>query len=62
MRGRLQEFAEEGPYRLLMEGLESFMGLQRKTRETDDEDSDTAQPWAEDRYGHRYKTAMPARR
>jgi hypothetical protein len=62
VRGRLQEYAEEGPYRLLMEGLESFMGLQRKGREADDEDENTQQPWGEDRHGNRYRTAMPARR
>ncbi len=62
VRGRLQEYAEEGPYRLLMEGLESFMGLQRKTLAADGEDEDTQQPWGEDRHGNRYRTAMPARR
>jgi hypothetical protein len=45
-----------------MEGLEAFLGLQRKNREADDEDTATTQPWAEDRYGNRYRTAMPARR
>jgi hypothetical protein len=45
-----------------MEGLESFLGLQRKTLARGDEEEDTQQPIAEDRYGNRYKTAMPARR
>ena len=62
VRGRLQDEPEAGPYRLLMNGLESFLGLQRKTLALEGGEADTEQPWAEDRFGHRYKTAMPARR
>jgi len=58
----LQDYAEEGPYGVLVEGLESFLGLQKKSLAEDDEEDDTQQPWAEDRYGNRYRTAMPARR
>lgn len=37
-RGALAEYAEEGQYRVLMEGLESFAGLLELGRSTDDED------------------------
>ena len=59
-RMRLQDYAEEGPYRLLMEGLESFVGIaQRKlARGDDEEDMDN---YSTDRHGRRYKSAMPAR-
>jgi hypothetical protein len=59
VRGRLQDYAEEGPYRLLMEGLESFLGLARRPQQDDEEDG--PQPTREDRYGNRYKSALPFR-
>lgn len=59
VRGRLQEHAEEGPYRLLMEAVESFLALSRLDRSR--EEDDTEQPTAVDRWGNRYKTAMPVR-
>jgi hypothetical protein len=61
VRGRLQDFAEEGPYRLLMEGLESFLAIMRAGLAEKDETEDTSQPYATDRFGQRYKTAMPQR-
>jgi hypothetical protein len=61
VRGRLQDFAEEGPYRLLMEGLESFLAIMRAGLAEKDETEDTEQPYAIDRFGQRYKTAMPQR-
>ena len=60
VRGRLQDYAEEGPYRTLMEGLESFMGLVRSGAGEDKED-DENQNWAYDRNGNRYVSAIPAR-
>jgi hypothetical protein len=45
-----------------MEALESFLGLQRKAFASDAESEDMDQPWAEDRFGNRFRTAMPARR
>lgn len=61
LRGKLADHAEEGPYRLLMEGIESFLGLQRLSVASDD-DMEDMQPTAVDAYGRRYRTAMPARR
>jgi hypothetical protein len=59
-RGRLQEYAEEGPYRLLMEAIEAFCGMARAgvEQEADDEE---AENYSYDRAGRRYKSAMPAR-
>lgn len=37
-QGQLADYAEEGPYRVLMEGLESFLALMELGRSTDDED------------------------
>ena len=60
VRGRLQDYAEEGPYRTLMEGLESFMGLVRSGAGEDKED-DENQNYSVDRWGNRYVSAIPAR-
>jgi len=62
VRGRLQDEPEQGPYSLLMAAVESFLGLQRKSFASDAESEDTDQPWGEDRFGNRFRTAMPARR
>jgi hypothetical protein len=59
VRGRLADYAEEGPYRLLMEGLESFLGLARAPAETGADVSD--QPVRTDRYGNSYRSALPFR-
>lgn len=56
--GGLAEFAEEGAYRVLMEGLESFAGI--TARVTDDEEMGT-QPVAYTRSGQAYRSAMPER-
>jgi hypothetical protein len=61
VRGRLQDHAEEGPYRLLMEGLESFLAIMRAGLAERDEEEDTIQNYATDHLGRRYKTAMPQR-
>lgn len=57
VRGRLQDWAEEGPYRLLMEGIEAVVGMARAGR-----DEEEAENYSYDRNGQRYKSAMPARR
>lgn len=62
VRGRLQDFAEEGPYRLLMEGLESFLAIMRAGLAETNETEDMEQQYATDRFGQRYKTAMPQSR
>ncbi len=59
VRGRLADHAEEGPYRLLMEGLESFLGLARLPKE--DGPDLSAQPVRTDRYGNSYRSALPFR-
>ncbi len=62
IQGKLREAAEEGPYRVLMEGLEAYCGLLAGARE-DDEDVDNRQPMRLDaRTGARYASAMPERR
>jgi hypothetical protein len=61
IRGRLQDHAEEGPYRLLMEGLESFVAILRSGLAEKDETEDMEQHYATDHLGRRYKTAMPQR-
>ena len=59
IHGRLRENAEEGPYRVLMEGLESFCGL-LSTRREDNEEDDNLQPMrVDERSGVRYASAMP---
>ena len=57
--GGVADYAEEGPYRVLMEGLESFVGITAAIREDGAED---AQPVSYDRQGRPYRSAMPARR
>ncbi len=52
VRGRLSDAAEEGPYRVLMEGLESFCGLVPRS----------VQEHADERTGVRYASAMPQAR
>jgi hypothetical protein len=60
IRGRLQDSAEEGPYRVLMEGLEAFCGSIRFAAV--DNDEDTAQNYrVDERSGRRYASAMPMR-
>ena len=58
--GHLSENAEEGPYRLLMEGLESFCGL-LANGVMDEREDDADRNWAYDKQGRRYQSAMPAR-
>jgi len=62
VRGRLQDAPEQGPYQLLMEAVESFLGLQAKAFRDGGDEEDGSQPMAEDRFGNRFRTAMPARR
>lgn len=57
--GILADYAEEGPYRVLMEGIESFLGLLELGRSTDDEDSDRFNAVASD--GRRYTSMRGAR-
>lgn len=56
--GLLADFAEEGPYRVLMEGLESFAGL-LKTGEPDDERDNFHYATVADRAP--YRSTMPRR-
>ena len=58
VRGRLQDLAEEGPYRLLMEAIEAFVGMARAGRGDEEQDEN----YSYDRDGRRYKSAMPARK
>jgi hypothetical protein len=44
-----------------MEGLESFLAIMRAGLAEKDETEDMEQPYATDRFGQRYKTAMPQR-
>ena len=61
VRGKLQDEAEEGPYRLLMEGLEAFCGLVGAGAE--ESDADQGQNMRiDERTGRAYASAMPARR
>jgi hypothetical protein len=57
--GRLAEHVEDGPYRTLIEGIESFAGMMARA-DVDAEDED-AQGYSFDKHGRRYKSAMPAR-
>lgn len=61
VRGRLQDYAEEGPYRILMEGLLSFCGMlcRQPAREEDGEEQNYR---VDDRTGRRYVSAMPQAR
>ena len=56
--GVLADYAEEGPYRLLMEALESFAGL-LQIGSPDEDKSD--RNYATSRDGRRYLSAMPGR-
>jgi len=61
VHGRLQDEAEAGPYRVLIEGLESFIALV-KAGVTEDKDEDDGQNWrVDERTGQRYVSAMPMR-
>ncbi len=60
VRGKLQDDAEEGPYRLLMEGLEAFCGLTATGVVSDAEDEDQNYR-VDERTGKRYASAMPMR-
>ncbi len=53
--GILADFAEEGAYRVLMEGLESFAGLLKAG--SPEEDDDDIQ-YATTPQGRRYRTAL----
>ncbi len=60
VRGRLQDAAEEGPYRVLMEGLEAFCGAIQFA--TVDNDENSAQNMRiDERTGRSYASAMPMR-
>lgn len=53
--------AEPGPYRVLMEALESFVALATMRRAAEEQD-DAPPNFAYDRLGRRYLSAMPARK
>lgn len=55
--GMLSEFPSEGPYKTLLEGLESFAALMRMGNFADD----TPPNYAYTRTGQRYLTSMPGR-
>lgn len=59
--GGVAEHAEEGVYRVLMEGLESFAGMLARGIVRDDDD-DSEQNVSYTRDGVPYKSAMPGRR
>ena len=56
--GGLADFAEEGMYRLLMEGLESFCGL---LAIISPDEAEAGRNYATSRDGRRYLSAMPGR-
>jgi hypothetical protein len=62
VRGRLQDEAEAGPYRVLMEGLEAFAALVRRPRLVDENDDRDQMMRVDERTGARYASAMPQRR
>ncbi len=53
--GALADYAEEGPYRTLMEGLESFLGL-TALGSTGDQDDDRSYAYTAD--GRRYVSML----
>lgn len=55
-QGMLADHAEEGAYRILMEGIESFVGLLNVGQVEDDEDDDAH--YAVNARGLRYRTAL----
>lgn len=57
-QGMLAEYAEEGPYRVLMEGIESFIGLLQLGTAEDDDGAETR--YAVNQNGVRYRTALGA--
>lgn len=57
-RGAILESAEDGEYRVLMEGLEAFCGLLASGRASE---GDEEANYAYDRAGRRYLSIMPAR-
>lgn len=59
--GVIADHAEEGPYRVLMEGLESFCALMARGLDRQEQDDETGN-FSYDRHGNRYRSAMPARR
>lgn len=60
VHGRLSEEAETGPYRVLMEGIESFVAL-AAAGGTAAEDDEEANWRVDERTGRRYISAMPSR-
>lgn len=56
--GGLSEEAIEGPYRLLMEGIEAFAAISARTTVLS---AGEPQNFAVDRYGRRYESVMPMR-
>jgi hypothetical protein len=62
LRGRLQENPEDGPYKVLMEGLESYCALISTRREVQEDDDNRQFQRIDERTGARYASAMPQRR
>jgi hypothetical protein len=62
VRGRLQDEAEAGPYRVLMEGLEAYCGLVSTRREVNEADDNGQIQRIDERTGARYASAMPQAR
>jgi len=58
-RGLVDFEAETGIYRVLMEGLESFVGVGAMADRNSD--ADNSQPIAYDKAGHAYRSALPQR-
>jgi hypothetical protein len=56
--GQLTDEPEQGVYRVLMEGLESWAGMSAFGREEEDDES---QPIAINKHGMAYKSALPTR-
>jgi hypothetical protein len=59
--GRVMDHAEEGPYRTLMEGIESFAGIIARRPQDDIEVNNQQQPVLYDKRGRAYASAMPER-
>ncbi len=62
VRGQLQDHPEDGPYRVLIEGLESFCGLVSTRREVAEDYENGQMQRMDERTGARYASAMPERR
>lgn len=56
-RGQLEEFAADGTYKVLMEGLESLLALTNIA----EKEADSGRHYAYTRNGARYQTALPGR-